>query len=115
MGRPALWLHAAAAVTTVDREQPGATIVVARRHGHPRELEELRLRWTYTCSGSAASRSSPTSGTALPLVYARRLQLGDPEGDARRAIARFPVLEIADPTPPTSATLSRSARSAGWR
>jgi len=36
------------------------------------------------------------SGTALELVFARRLQLGDTGGHARRAIACFPVREIAD-------------------
>jgi len=35
------------------------------------------------------------SGTALDLVLARRLQQGDPEGTMRRAMARFPIPEIA--------------------
>lgn len=35
------------------------------------------------------------SGTALEHVYARRLQLGDPGGHVRRALAAFPVPDIA--------------------
>ncbi len=36
------------------------------------------------------------SGTALDIVVARRLQDGDPDGDVRRALAEFPVPEVAD-------------------
>ena len=36
------------------------------------------------------------SGTALDQVLVRRLQDGDPGGDVRRALAAFPVPEIAD-------------------
>jgi len=35
------------------------------------------------------------SGTALDLLLARRLQDGDPEGDMRRALAAFPVPQLA--------------------
>jgi len=35
------------------------------------------------------------SGTALEVVLARRLQDGDPGGDVRRALAAFPVPEVA--------------------
>ncbi|MBP7951478.1 MAG: nitronate monooxygenase [Verrucomicrobiales bacterium] len=35
------------------------------------------------------------SGTSLDTVFARRLQLGDPGGDLRRAVAHFPYPEIA--------------------
>ena len=35
------------------------------------------------------------SGTALDVSLARRLQLGDPGGHIRRALAHFPVPEIA--------------------
>lgn len=35
------------------------------------------------------------SGTALDSVFARRLQMGDPGGDARRAVQHFPYPEIA--------------------
>ncbi|QES44938.1 hypothetical protein DEJ49_31590 [Streptomyces venezuelae] len=34
------------------------------------------------------------SGTALDAVLTRRLQLGDPDGDVRRALAAFPVPEL---------------------
>jgi NAD(P)H-dependent flavin oxidoreductase YrpB (nitropropane dioxygenase family) len=36
------------------------------------------------------------SGTALEVVCARRLQLGDPGGHVRRALAAFPVPGVAD-------------------
>src|ERR1017187_9103903 len=36
------------------------------------------------------------SGTAIDLVLARRLQDGDPDGEMRDALARFPVPGIAD-------------------
>jgi len=36
------------------------------------------------------------SGTALEVVCARRLQLGDPGGDVRRALAAFPAPGVAD-------------------
>lgn len=35
------------------------------------------------------------SGTALDIVFARRLQLGDPTGDLRRALSRFPWQAMA--------------------
>jgi nitronate monooxygenase len=36
------------------------------------------------------------SGTALDVVLVRRLQLGDPDGDLRRAIERFPEQAVAE-------------------
>ena len=36
------------------------------------------------------------SGTTLEVVMTRRLQLGDPDGDIRRALAHFPFREAAD-------------------
>ena len=36
------------------------------------------------------------SGTALDLILNRRLQMGDPEGDLRRALEAFPVPEISE-------------------
>jgi len=36
------------------------------------------------------------SGTAIDAVLARRLQLGDPGGHMRRAMARFPIPAVAD-------------------
>ena len=36
------------------------------------------------------------SGTALDTVLARRLQLGDPSGHLRRAIAAFPFQDLAE-------------------
>ncbi|MGE0817396.1 MAG: nitronate monooxygenase [Candidatus Nanopelagicales bacterium] len=43
----------------------------------------------------AAGGLGVVSGTALDIVVARRLQDGDPDGDVRRALACFPVPEIA--------------------
>jgi len=36
------------------------------------------------------------SGTALDVVLARRLQLGDPDGELRRAIQHFPEPAVAE-------------------
>src|SRR5260370_14624103 len=36
------------------------------------------------------------SGTALAVVLARRLQLGDPDGDLRRALQQFPISDVAE-------------------
>src|SRR6188768_1659289 len=35
------------------------------------------------------------SGTALAVVLARRLQLGDPDGDLRRALSQFPLPHLS--------------------
>lgn len=44
---------------------------------------------------SAAGQLGVVSGTALDTVFARRLQLGDPSGDMRRAVESFPYPSIA--------------------
>lgn len=36
------------------------------------------------------------SGTLLPVVLARRLQQGDPDGDVRRALSHFPFVTMAE-------------------
>ncbi|TDQ53730.1 nitronate monooxygenase [Actinorugispora endophytica] len=43
-----------------------------------------------------AGQLGVVSGVALDLLLARRLQQGDPDGAMRRAVARFPVPEIAE-------------------
>ena len=45
---------------------------------------------------SAAGHLGVVSGTALDLILARRLQLGDPGGHMRRALAAFPFPGVAD-------------------
>jgi nitronate monooxygenase len=45
---------------------------------------------------SQAGQLGVVSGTALAGVLARRLQLGDLDGDVRRALAHFPIREMAD-------------------
>ncbi|GAA1902935.1 nitronate monooxygenase [Streptomyces durmitorensis] len=51
--------------------------------------------WRLARAVSRAGQLGVVSGTALDAVLARRLQLGDPDGDVRRALAAFPVPELA--------------------
>ena len=52
--------------------------------------------WPLARAVSLSGQLGVVSGTALDVVLARRLQLGDPEADLRRALARFPFPEMAD-------------------
>ncbi len=45
--------------------------------------------WRLARAVASAGQLGVVSGTALPLVLARQLQLGDPDGDLARAAARF--------------------------
>ena len=54
--------------------------------------------WRLARAVSTAGQLGVVSGTLLPVVLARRLQLGDPGGELRRALAAFP-------DPATSASL----------
>ncbi len=51
--------------------------------------------WVLARAVSLAGQLGVVSGTALDVVLARRLQLGDPEGHVRRAFSHFPFPEIA--------------------
>ena len=51
--------------------------------------------WALARVVSQAGQLGVVSGTALAVVLARRLQVGDPGGDMRRALAHFPFPEIA--------------------
>lgn len=51
--------------------------------------------WTLARAVSRAGQLGVVSGTALALVLARRLQLGDPDGHLRRALGHFPFPDIA--------------------
>lgn len=51
--------------------------------------------WQLARRVSMAGGLGVVSGTGLDIVLARRLQDGDPDGDVRRALAAFPVPEIA--------------------
>jgi len=42
-----------------------------------------------------AGQLGVVSGTALAIILVRRLQLGDPDGDVRRALGHFPIPEMA--------------------
>jgi NAD(P)H-dependent flavin oxidoreductase YrpB (nitropropane dioxygenase family) len=46
--------------------------------------------WRLAKAVSSLGQLGVVSGTALDVVLARRLQLGDPDGEIRRAIAHFP-------------------------
>lgn len=51
--------------------------------------------WRLARAVAQCGQLGVVSGTALDAVLARRLQDGDPEGHARRALAAFPVPEVA--------------------
>ncbi|MGV9309441.1 nitronate monooxygenase [Nonomuraea sp. NPDC003727] len=52
--------------------------------------------WRLARAVARTGQLGVVSGTALDATLARRLQLGDPGGHVRRALAAFPVPEIAD-------------------
>ncbi|MFI7030836.1 nitronate monooxygenase [Microbispora rosea] len=52
--------------------------------------------WRLARAVAGTGQLGVVSGTALDVTLARRLQQGDPGGHLRRALARFPVPEIAE-------------------
>jgi Dioxygenases related to 2-nitropropane dioxygenase len=52
--------------------------------------------WRLASAVAQAGQLGVVSGVALDAVLARRLQDGDPGGDVRRALAAFPVSEVAE-------------------
>ncbi|MDQ5977893.1 MAG: hypothetical protein QG602_865 [Verrucomicrobiota bacterium] len=52
--------------------------------------------WRLARAVAQTGQLGVVSGTALPLVLARQLQLGDPDGDLARAAARFPRPEVVE-------------------
>ena len=52
--------------------------------------------WRLARAVSQTGQLGVVSGTALDVVLARRLQLGDPDGHLRRAMAEFPLPGVAD-------------------
>lgn len=52
--------------------------------------------WRLAREVSLAGQLGVVSGTALDVVLSRRLQLGDPGGHMRRALAEFPYPELAE-------------------
>lgn len=51
--------------------------------------------WTLANAVARTGQMGVVSGTALDLILARRLQVGDPGGHVRRALGHFPIPEIA--------------------
>ena len=51
--------------------------------------------WRLARAVSQLGQLGVVSGTALDVILARRLQEGDPDGDMRRALARFPIPGMA--------------------
>ena len=51
--------------------------------------------WTLANAVSRAGQLGVVSGTALDVILARRLQVGDPGGHMRRALANFPIPAMA--------------------
>jgi len=54
--------------------------------------------WRLARSVSELGQLGVVSGTALDVILARRLQQGDPDGDIRRALDRFPIPGMAQRT-----------------
>ncbi len=54
--------------------------------------------WRLARSVSLLGQMGVVSGTALDVILARRLQQGDPGGDFRRALGRFPISGMAQRT-----------------
>ncbi len=52
--------------------------------------------WRLARAVSARGQLGVVSGTALDVLLARRLQMGDPGGHVRRALDRFPVRAVAE-------------------
>jgi NAD(P)H-dependent flavin oxidoreductase YrpB (nitropropane dioxygenase family) len=52
--------------------------------------------WRLARAVAATGQLGVVSGVALDAVLARRLQQGDPGGDVRRALSRFPLPEVAE-------------------
>ena len=52
--------------------------------------------WQLARTVSRTGQLGVVSGTAIDMVLARRLQLGDPDGDVRRAMAAFPEPAVAE-------------------
>jgi NAD(P)H-dependent flavin oxidoreductase YrpB (nitropropane dioxygenase family) len=52
--------------------------------------------WELAGAVSSAGQLGVVSGTALEVVYARRLEMGDPDGSIRRAFDQFPLRAMAD-------------------
>ena len=52
--------------------------------------------WQLARAVAVTGQMGVVSGTALEVVCARRLQMGDPHGDVRRALAHFPLPGAAD-------------------
>lgn len=51
--------------------------------------------WTLARAISLSGHLGVVSGTSLDVVFARRLQMGDPGGDMRRALEAFPFADMA--------------------
>jgi nitronate monooxygenase len=52
--------------------------------------------WRLARAVSRTGQLGVVSGTAIDALLARRLQDGDPEGNLRRALAAFPIPDVAD-------------------
>ena len=51
--------------------------------------------WSLANAVSKAGQLGVVSGTALDVLLARRLQVGDPGGHMRRALSKFPIPDVA--------------------
>jgi nitronate monooxygenase len=72
--------------------------------------------WRLARAVSSQGQLGVVSGTALDVILARRLQMGDPGGHMRRGLEHFPVPDVArrmldDYYVPGGKAAGRSARS----
>ena len=51
--------------------------------------------WVLARAVSTAGQLGVVAGTALDVILARRLQVGDPGGHMRRALEHFPIPGVA--------------------
>jgi len=81
-------------------ELPGRAVAPTGRSGLPVVIQGgmgvAVSDWRLAGAVSRAGQLGVVSGTALEVVCARRLQDGDPGGHVRRALAAFPVPDIAE-------------------
>ncbi|MCY0957544.1 hypothetical protein [Streptomyces sp. H27-H5] len=84
---------------TVHRATDAGSAPVPAPGGHPWLIQGGMgvgvSGWRLARAVSLTGQLGVVSGTALDVVLARVLQTGDPGGHARRALAAFPIPELA--------------------
>ena len=83
----------------MTQQEANSAISPAKSNGYPRIIQGGMgvgvSGWVLARAVSQAGQLGVVSGTALGIIMARRLQLGDLDGTMRRALAHFPVAGVA--------------------